>query len=66
MPSVAEVSLKKDTRASLQKLMDSGAGAMRYVMTGIAFVITFGIIYNAARIARTADVRSSRCSGHRA
>lgn len=66
MPSVAEVSLKDDTRASLRKLMDSGAGAMRYVMAGLAFIITFGIVYNTARIAqaeREHDLASLRVIG---
>ena len=66
MPSIAEVSLKHETRLSLQKLMDSGAGAMRYVMTGLAFIITFGIVYNSARIAqaeREHDLASLRVLG---
>lgn len=66
MPSVAGVSLKSDARASLQKQMDTGAGAMRYVMALIAAVITFGIIYNAARIAyaeRSRDLASLRVIG---
>lgn len=66
MPSVAEVGLKDDSRASLRKLMDSGAGMMRYVMTGLAFIITFGIVYNAARIAqaeRERDLASLRVLG---
>src|SRR5690606_28890334 len=66
MPAVAGVSLKEDTRASLRRLMDSGAGAMRYVMTGVAFLITFGIVYNAARIAqaeRERDLASLRVIG---
>lgn len=66
MPSIAEVSLKHETRLSLQKLMDGGAGAMRYVMTGLAFIITFGIVYNSARIAqaeREHDLASLRVLG---
>jgi putative ABC transport system permease protein len=66
MPVIAEVSLKQDTRTSFQKLMNSGAGAMRYVMTVLAFVITFGIVYNAARIAqaeRARDLASLRVLG---
>lgn len=66
MPSVAEVSLKEETRMSLQELMDSGAGAMRYVMTGLAFIITFGIVYNSARIAQAEgehDIASLRVLG---
>jgi putative ABC transport system permease protein len=66
MPTVAGVSLKENARASLQELMDSGAGAMRYVMSGIAFIITFGIVYNSARIAqaeRQRDLASLRVLG---
>lgn len=66
MPTIASVSLKEDARASLQELMDSGAGAMRYVMAGIAFIITFGIVYNSARIAqaeRERDLASLRVLG---
>ena len=46
--------------------MDEGAGAIRYVMGAIAFVITFGIVYNAARIAyaeRARDLASLRVIG---
>ena len=66
MPTVAGVSLKSDARVAMQKLMDQGAGAIRYVMGVIAFVITFGIIYNAARIAyaeRARDLASLRVIG---
>ncbi|MBZ0218790.1 MAG: ABC transporter permease, partial [Fimbriimonadaceae bacterium] len=66
MPAVAGVSLKADARAELQRLMDEGAGAMRYVMLIIAAVITFGVVYNAARIAqaeRTRDLASLRVIG---
>jgi len=66
MPVVAGVSLKDDARESLQELMDSGAGTMRYVMAGIAFIITFGIVYNSARIAqaeRERDLASLRVLG---
>jgi putative ABC transport system permease protein len=66
IPAVAGVSLKSDTRAALQKQMDTGAGAMRYIMAAIAGVITFGIVYNAARIAyaeRARDLASLRVIG---
>ena len=66
MRSVAGVSLKEDARVSFQKLMDGGAGAMRYVMAVIAFIITFGIVYNSARIAqaeRQRDLASLRVIG---
>lgn len=66
MPAVAGVSLKSDARAALQQQMDTGAGAMRFIMAAIAAVITFGIIYNAARIAyaeRARDLASLRVIG---
>jgi putative ABC transport system permease protein len=57
MPTVAAVSRKGDARAAIERLMDSGAGATRYVMGAMAFTITFGIVYNAARIALTERAR---------
>ena len=66
MPSVAGVSLKEDARNAFQDQMDTGAGAMRYIMVLIAVVITFGIVYNAARIAyaeRARDLASLRVIG---
>lgn len=66
MPTVAGVSLKTDARRAFETLMDTGAGAIRYVMGAVAFVITFGIVYNAARIAqaeREHDLASLRVIG---
>ncbi|WP_088329757.1 ABC transporter permease [Lacimicrobium sp. SS2-24] len=66
MPVVAGVSLSADSRAALAKVMDSGAGAMRFIMISIAALITFGIIYNTARIAfseRTRELASLRVIG---
>ena len=66
MPVVAGVSLKSDAEVAFETVMNSGAGAMRYVMGAIAFIITFGIIYNAARIAyaeRSRDLASLRVIG---
>jgi len=51
MPTVAGVSLKSQAEIAFKTLMNTGAGAIRYVKGGIAFIITFGIVYNAARIA---------------
>jgi len=51
MPVVAGISVKADARNSFQTMMDQGAGAMRFVMAIIAGLITFGIVYNTARIA---------------
>jgi len=66
MPSVAGVSLKNEAREAFKKVLDTGAGAIRYVMAAIAGVITFGIIYNSARIAfqeRARDLASLRVIG---
>ena len=66
MPTVAGVSLKSQAEIAFQTLMNTGAGAIRYVMGVIAFVITFGIVYNAARIAyaeRSRDLASLRVIG---
>ncbi|WP_425046027.1 ABC transporter permease [Primorskyibacter sp. S87] len=66
MPMVAGVSLNSEGRAALQKIMDQGAGSMRYVMALIAAVITFGVVYNAARVAqaeRSRDLASLRVLG---
>ncbi|WP_371742129.1 ABC transporter permease [Pseudoruegeria sp. HB172150] len=66
MPTVAGVTVAEDLQASLQRLMDEGAGSARYIMGVVAFVITFGIVYNAARIAQTElnrDLASLRVMG---
>jgi putative ABC transport system permease protein len=66
MPTVAGVSRKSEARNAFIKIMEQGAGAVRYVMGAIAFVITFGIVYNAARIAlaeRSRDLASLRVIG---
>lgn len=66
MPAVAGLSLKAQARDAFIVVMNTGAGAVRYVMGVIAFVITFGIVYNAARIAlaeRARDLASLRVIG---
>jgi len=66
MPKVAGVSLKEDARNALIRLMNEGPGSVRYIMLGIAAIITFGIVYNAARIAlaeRIRDLASLRVMG---
>ncbi|MFD0979355.1 ABC transporter permease [Tropicimonas aquimaris] len=66
MPGVAGVALKAETRDSIQTMMDSGMGMMRYIMLAIAGVVTFGIVYNSARIAfaeRVHDLASLRVIG---
>ncbi len=51
LPAIAGVSLKQEAREAFQTLIDTSAGAVRYLMAAIAGVITFGIVYNSARIA---------------
>ncbi|PRY25299.1 putative ABC transport system permease protein [Aliiruegeria haliotis] len=66
MPSVAGISLKSDMRQAIQKVMDEGAGMMRFIMLAIAGIVTFGIVFNAARIAyaeRARDLASLRVIG---
>ncbi len=66
MPAVAGVSRKEAEREALVKVMNEGAGGMRFVMAAIAGVITFGIVYNSARIAfaeRERDLASLRVIG---
>lgn len=66
MPAVAGLSVKEEARLSVQKVMDEGAGATRFVMMAIAAIITFGIVFNSARIAfseRAHDLASIRVMG---
>ncbi len=66
MPAVAGVSLSADSREAFVEIMDSGAGAMRYIMALLSAIITFGIVYNSARIAfaeRAHDLASLRVLG---
>lgn len=66
IPAVIGMTLKQDSQTAFAKLMDTGAGAMRYIMAVIAGVITFGIVYNSARIAfaeRERDLASLRVIG---
>lgn len=66
MPAVAGVSLRTEARQAFQDLMDSGAGSTRYIMAIISGIITFGIVYNSARIAfaeRAHDLASLRVMG---
>jgi putative ABC transport system permease protein len=65
-PTVAGMSLKSDARNALVKVMNTGVGAARFVMSAIAFIITFGIVYIAARVAqaeRARDLASLRVIG---
>lgn len=66
MPAVAGLSLRGDMRKAFEKILDEGAGATRYVMAIVAAIITFGIVYNSARIAfaeRERDLASLRVIG---
>lgn len=66
MPAVAGVSLRAEARSAFQRIMDEGSGAMRYIMAIVAAIITFGIVYNSARIAfaeRAHDLASLRVIG---
>lgn len=66
MPIIAGVSLRNDAFMAFKRLMDQGAGSVRYVMAAIAAIITFGIVYNSARIAfaeRARDLASLRVIG---
>ena len=66
MPAIAGVARKEEARLAFRRLMDEGAGATRYVMAAIAAIITFGIVYNSARIAfaeRVHDLATMRVIG---
>lgn len=66
LPMVAGVSLKSEAESAFRKVMNEGAGSSRYVMGLLAFIITYGIVYNAARIAhaeRARDLASLRVIG---
>lgn len=66
MPAVAGVSQKQNARNALVEMMNEGPGFTRYIMTIVAGIITFGIVYNAARIAlaeRARDLASLRVMG---
>ncbi len=66
IPTLAGVSLKREARDALVEIMNKGPGSVRYVMLFLAALITFGIIYNAARIGyaeRARDLASLRVMG---
>lgn len=66
MPMVAGVSLRLEAEQAFKKIMDQGAGSSRFIMGFMAFAITFGIIYNVARVAqdeRARDLASLRVMG---
>ncbi|MDX1780037.1 MAG: FtsX-like permease family protein [Thalassovita sp.] len=57
MPRIAGASLKQDVRDALIEIMNTGPGSMRFITLAVAAVITFGIVYNAARIAFAERIR---------
>ena len=66
MPMVAGVSFKSDSWREFRRIADEGAGRMRFVLGAIAFVLSFGIVYNAARISfseRALELASLRVMG---
>lgn len=68
MPSVAGISLRSEAEDAFKKVMDEGAGSARFIMGVMAFAITFGIVYNVARVAQdesARDLASLRVLGFR-
>lgn len=68
MPAVAGVSLRSEAEDAFQDVMDQGAGSARFIMGVMAFAITFGIVYNVARVAQdesARDLASLRVMGFR-
>ena len=66
MPAVAGVSLKSEAREAFETMLNTGAGWSRFIIGALAYIITFGIVYNAARIAyaeRARDLASLRVIG---
>ncbi|MEM1429889.1 MAG: ABC transporter permease [Pseudomonadota bacterium] len=66
MPVVAGVSLKSEARIAFERMLNTGAGWSRFIIGALAYIITFGIVYNAARIAyaeRARDLASLRVIG---
>ncbi|QSX39470.1 ABC transporter permease [Shewanella cyperi] len=61
MPAVAGVSVRAQTRAAFERMMNEGAGAVRYIMALIAAIISFGVVYNSARISFAEHVRELAC-----
>jgi len=58
MPFVAGVSLKSDAREVFKKPLASDVSAIRYIIAVITGIITFGNVYNIARIAFSERARN--------
>lgn len=66
MPMVAGVSVKSDALDAFRRVMDQGMGQMRFIFGAIAFAMSFGVVYNTARIAfaeRAHELASLRVLG---
>lgn len=57
MPAVAGISLRSEAERAFEVVMDQGAGSARFVMGAMAFAITFGIVFNVARVAQDESAR---------
>ena len=56
-PAVAGISLRSEAEKAFKKVMDEGAGSARFVLGLMAFAITFGIVYNVARVTKDESAR---------
>jgi len=66
IPLVAGVSLRRESAAKFQKMIDEGMGTFRTTMMVFSIVIAAGVVYNGARIAfmeRERDLASLRVLG---
>jgi putative ABC transport system permease protein len=66
MPQVAGISLRREAEKAFEVVMDQGAGSARFIMGAMAFAITFGIVFNVARVAQdesSRDLASLRVMG---
>ncbi len=65
-PAVASIALQDVSRARLRQMMDENINTMMSVFVGLALIITFGVIYNSARITlseRARELASLRVLG---